>query len=243
MRKIGLIASLLAIILLSACAFPMRFTEIKGSGNLVTETRRITPIDAVELSGVGTLIIEQGNTDSLEVTADENILKYIRSDVEGDTLKLGVKDLINILPSRDITFHLTVKDLSSVETSGMGNIEIDSLNTSQLWLKISGTGKVTISNLQAQTFDLEISGMGDARVAGKVDSQSIQISGTGNYRAEALSSREADIKISGTGHALVWVMDSLNLDLSGTGDLAYYGEPVLNTSISGAGTLRSLGTK
>jgi hypothetical protein len=92
-------------------------------------------------------------------------------------------------------------------------------------------------------FDLEISGMGDARVAGKVDSQSIQISGTGNYRAEALSSREADIKISGTGHALVWVMDSLNLDLSGTGDLAYYGEPVLNTSISGAGTLRSLGTK
>ena len=243
MRKIGLISSLLAIILLSACAFPMRFTEIKGSGNLVTETRRITPIDAVELSGVGTLIIEQGITDSLEITADENILKYIRSDVEGDTLKLGVKDLINILPSRDITYHLTVKDLSSVETSGMGNIEIDSLNASQLWLKISGTGKVTISNLQAQSFDLEISGMGDARVAGKVDSQSIQISGTGNYRAEALSSREADIKISGTGHALIWVMDSLNLDLSGTGDLAYYGEPVLNTSISGAGTLRSLGTK
>lgn len=243
MRKFGLWFSLLAVALLASCAFPMRITEVKGSGNLVTESRRITGINAVELSGIGTLIIEQGGTDALEITADENIMQYIRSDVSGGKLLLGTRDFINLLPSREITYRLTVRDLSAVETSGVGNIEIKSLRTDHLWVEISGSGTLKISDLQADTFDLDISGMGTAETSGSVAKQSIDISGSGSYHAGNLQSRSADIKISGSGSAVVWAQEELNLDISGMGGLSYYGEPVLNTDISGMGNLKSLGNK
>lgn len=243
MRRFGLWFSLLTVALLVSCAFPTRITEVKGSGNLVTESRRITGINAVDLSGIGTLIIEQGDTDALEITADENIMQYIRSDVSGGKLALGTREFINLLPSREITYRLTVRDLSAVEASGVGNIEIKSLRTDRLWVEISGSGSLKMGDLQADAFNLEISGMGTAEVSGSVEEQSIDISGTGGYHAGNLQSQKADIKISGSGSAVVWAQEELNLDISGMGDLSYYGEPVLNTDISGMGNLKSLGKK
>lgn len=243
MRKIDLISSLLAIALLSACAFPMRITEVRGSGSLVTETRRVSGFDAVELSGIGTLIIEQGSAEALEITADENIMPYLRSEVVGANLQLGTDEFINLLPSSDITYHLTVKNLTTIETSGLGNIEMESLDTDQLKLAISGSGTMKIGDLSAKMLSLEISGMGDVYLSGEVEDQRIKISGTGNYQAGDLFSRTAVIDISGSGSAEIWAADNLDLDISGMGDLSYYGEPILNTDISGMGNIKSLGVK
>ena len=243
MRKIILISSLLAIALLSACAFPMRITEVRGSGNLITESRRVSGFETVELSGNGTLIIEQSDVESLEITADENIMPYLRSEVVGGNLQLGTDEFINLLPSSDITYRLTVKNLSAIETSGMGQVEVESLDTDQLELAISGSGTMKIGDLSAKSLSLDISGMGDVYLSGVVEDQRIKISGTGNYQAGDLFSLTAAIDISGSGSAQVWVADNLDLDISGMGDLSYYGEPILNTDISGMGNIKSLGAK
>jgi hypothetical protein len=165
MRKIGLIGSILAITLLSACTFPVRYTEVKGSGNLTTESRHISAIDSVVLSGTGNLIIEQGNADALEITADENIQRYIHSDVDEGKLKLGTDDSVNIQPSQDITYHLTVKKLTLLETDGMGYIEVNGLQSDHLDLEVNGAGTIKALDLQANSLNLEISGASDATMA------------------------------------------------------------------------------
>jgi outer membrane lipopolysaccharide assembly protein LptE/RlpB len=49
-------------LMLSGCFFPVRATRVIGSGDVITETRRVANFSAVELNGVGTLKIEQGET-------------------------------------------------------------------------------------------------------------------------------------------------------------------------------------
>lgn len=243
MRKIKVLSTLTLAVLISGCIFPVRYTQVLGSGEVVTETRRVSGVSAVELSGIGTLIIEQGRKESLDITAEDNLLKYLKSDVNGRNLRLGVDDFVSIEPTKEIIYHLTVKNLERIEISGLGNIEIEALETSELDFEISGSGNAYIGNLQADSLNLLVSGLGNMEIGGSVEDQRIELSGAGNYDAEDLKSNKARIEISGTGKAEMWVENELDVELSGMGNLQYYGSPILSTEMSGMGTVKSLGDK
>ena len=243
MKKASTIASLLLMLILSSCGLPVRLTEVRGSGNIQTETRYVSGFQSVDLNGLGTLTIVQGDKESLEITTDENLLEYIQSEVSGGNLKLGVQEYVNLRPTDDIVYQLTVTDLNSIVTSGLGNIQMQSLETGDLRLEISGAGNIVIDDLSADNLDLGISGLGSVELAGRISQQDVRISGAGNYKAEDLFSREASIKISGTGSAKVWAADKLSVDLSGMGSVDYYGDPILIMDISGMGKVNSLGSR
>ena len=228
---------------LTACGFPVRFTEVRGSGNVITESRTVAGFNAVELSGIGTLIIEQGDKESLEITAEENLMSHIRSDVSGSRLQLGGEDFVNLRPTKDIIYRLKVKNLRQIESSGLGKVEMNDLETGDLDIEISGNGRVSLGNLRANSLTLEISGLGDVSINGEVKSQQIEISGAGNYNSPNLASETASVEISGTGTAILWVTNQLDLDLSGAGTVHYYGSPLINSDISGSGTVKNLGNK
>jgi len=243
MKKFKAFLILTLAVLTSGCIFPVRYTRVLGSGETITETRPISGFTAVELNGIGTLIIEQGSKELLEVTAEDNIIKYLKSDVYGRNLRLNVDDFVSIDPTEEIIFHLTVKNLERIELSGLGNIEIEALKTPNLDLEISGAGRTSIRDLQADSLNLDISGLGNVEIGGSVEDQQIDLSGAGNYDAEDLESNKARIEISGTGKAVLWVENELDVDLSGMGNLQYYGSPNLSTEVSGVGTVKSLGEK
>ena len=243
MKNIKAIYLLTLSVLVSGCIFPVRNTRVLGSGEVITEPRRVSGFSTVELSGIGTLIIEQGSKESLEITAEDNIIKYLKSGVYGRSLRLGVDDFVSIEPTKEIIYHLTVKNLERVEISGLGNVEIEVLETSELDFKISGSGNAYIGNLQANLFNLEVSGLGTMEIGGRVEDQRIELSGAGSYDAEDLKSSKARIEISGTGKAAMWVENELDVEMSGIGNLQYHGSPILNTEISGLGTVKSLGDK
>ena len=234
---------LVCTIALTACGFPVRFTEVRGSGNVITETRTVAGFNAVELSGIGTLIIEQGDKEALEITAEDNLMSHIKSNVSGSRLQLGGDEFVNIHPTKDIIYRLKVKNLNQIESSGLGKVELKKLETDNLVIEISGSGRVSVDNLLATTLNLEISGLGDISINGSVKSQQVQISGAGNYRAPNLVSEAASVEISGTGSAILWVTKQLDLELSGAGKIHYYGSPQLNSDISGVGVVKNLGDK
>ena len=234
---------LVSVVVMGACGFPVRFTEVRGSGNVVTESRKVAGFNAVELNGIGTLIIEQGDREALEITAEDNIMNHLRTEMSGSQLRLGVEEFVNIHPTEDIIYRLTVKNLSQIESSGLGKVESKKLVVENLTIEISGSGRVSLDNLQAKTLNLEISGLGDISTNGSVKEQRVEISGAGNYNAPDLASEIAIVEISGTGNAILWVSDQLDLELSGAGKVHYYGSPVLNTDISGRSEVKNLGDK
>lgn len=243
MKKNIIILLALAALALASCGFPVRYTTVRGTGDVVTEMRRVAGFDQVELSGIGTLIIEQGDTISLEIKAEKNLMPYLVSRVSGSTLDLGVEQLVNLQPTEEIVYRLTVIDLRAVETSGLGNVEIASLETSQLKLEISGSSTISIGDLQTEKLNVEVSGMGDVTVAGRAAEQRLELSGAGAYKAGELETNSTRISISGSGNATVWAEEDLNVEISGMGTVEYFGSPVIDSEISGAGKLVSAGEK
>lgn len=230
-------------LILPACVLPVRTTQIRGSGNVITETRQVNNFNRLELTGIGTLIIFQGEEEGLEISAEDNILSKIQTHVVGNTLEIGFDEFINISPTEEITYQLKVKNLESISTSGIGNIQADVFSGENLTIEISGVGSMNIKQLTANELDVQISGSGNFDLAGKVTNQEVRLSGFGNYRAGDLRSEDAQIEISGTGNAIIWVTNSMEIDISGLGSLDYFGNPLISQEVSGLGKVTALGEK
>ncbi len=240
-RKLGTISFLFALVVfLSAC----NLNVIRGSGDLIKETRNVSNFDQVSLSGSGIVIITQNGEQSLVVETDDNIMEHITSEVRGSTLELGFDSTRagGYSPTK-LIFTLNVDDLNGLNISGSGDISAESIETENIEIDVSGSGKVKVDSLTADTVDAEIGGSGEIDLAGIVTEQNIAIGGSGKYRTEDLRSETVVVDIGGSGDATVWATNSLNINIGGSGSVNYYGTPAINSSIGGSGSINNMGEK
>lgn len=240
---IGLVV--FALIATTACNFSINVggNRVRGSGNVITEERKVSGFDKVLLSGAGELNIEQGNTEALTVEADDNLMQYISTEVVNGRLELRLKPNVNLFFSDKIVYHLTVKDLSEVQISGSGKVMAEKLEVTDLEIGTSGSGKFEIDDLQARSLTANTSGSGEFIVVGKVDEISVDINGSGKFNCPDLEAQNANVQISGSGEVTTWVKVELDIRISGSGSVRYYGSPDTNQSISGSGSVKKLGDK
>ena len=236
-RVVGLLA--IAVLLLSACAV----TTARGSGNVITEEREVSGFEGVALSGIGQVIITQGDQESLTIETDDNLIQYIEGEVRNGRLELGIADNTIPIPSRSIIYRVGLIDLTALDSSGVGSFEMDGLNTDRLRITLSGAGDIGIDSLSATDLAVTISGAGNIDLAGQVETQEVDMSGFGNYNARDLESQTASVRISAAGNAVVWVLDTLDVEISGAGNVEYFGSPDVMREISGAGRVTSQGDK
>jgi hypothetical protein len=189
-----------------------------GSGTVKTESRTVSGFTAVELAGTGDVTVQQNGTESLSISAEENLLPLLTSEVVDGTLKLGVKDGANINSTQPITYQVSVKNLTGLDLGGSGNQTATGIKTSSLRVRVAGSGTVTTS--------------------GSADAQDIQIAGSGTYRGSALASKTASVDSAGSGTAELAVSDKLDVKILGSGTVTYSGSPQVTQTIMGSGTLR-----
>lgn len=246
-KKLTLGLMLILVLLTIACSsVSLIGTRLEGSGKLITEERKVSNFDRVSLSGFGEVTIHQGETESLTVRTDDNIMPYIKTEVRNRTLELGFTpsgSRRSINPSDGIHFDLVVKDISRLDISGAGSVTIDSLTAEKLLIDLSGAGSLEISNLAADELVSKISGAGSVVVAGQVTGQELNHSGLGSYYAGDLESETALVTISGAGSATLWVRETLDVKVSGIGNIIYYGTPRVIQNVTGLGKVISQGEK
>ncbi len=223
--------------LLSACTFGV----VVGSGRSTTETRAVSDFDAVDFAFIGDLVITQGSEESLTITGDDNIVPLIRTTVRDGVLHIDASPANigrTIVPLR---YELMVKELKALSLSGLGNIEMGSLESADVSLGLSGAGSVTVENLSANNLAVNMSGLGSANLAGVVNKQAVNVSGAGSYYARDLRSQAAAVQISGLGSAEVQAVETLDASISGAGSIKYAGSPQIAQNISGLGSVEALG--
>lgn len=238
------LAGLAAILSVTACNAGV--SAISGSGNVITEDRQVTNFDRIALEGSGEVIVTQGGSESLTVETDDNVMEYVKTEVEGGTLTLGlvtgIPTGVNVQSTTRLIFYVGVDDLTGLSISGSGDIEAKTIDTERLDASISGSGKVQISNLAAGEVNADISGSGEVDLAaGKAVEQDISIGGSGRYLAGELCGAAVKVSVSGSGEATVCATETLEADISGSGNVNYYGRPSINVSGSGSGQLNNLG--
>lgn len=246
-KKRILLVLLLCVVMLAVTACNARVRVIQGSGNVITETRQVSNFDSINLSGSGEVIVTQGGNESLTIETDDNVMKYIKAEVENGTLNLGLvtgtQTGANVQSTSRLVFYVGVDDLTGLTISGSGNIESDRLETDRLEARVGGSGNVRIAELSAGQVIAGISGSGTIGLEGDATAQDVNISGSGNYLAGDLCSGLVKVNLSGSGNATVCATETLDSSISGSGSVNYYGQPSVNTFGSGSGRINNLGSK
>lgn len=209
-------ASLILILVITAFMTGCKIWGIRGNGNVKEETREVTEFDAIEASGAYTIDISVGDKPSLEISAEENLLKYIKTSVHGG--KLVIDNKKSISPRKEIYIRITTPSLNSVESSGANNL--------------------SAYNINSDNFKVDLSGAGHIRLEGEAGRVRIDLSGAGGLNAKKLRAKDVRIEVSGASSADVYASEFLDASVSGVGSIDFYGDPKkVNTSVSGVGSI------
>ena len=213
MSKAVLILFLSGLTILSSCTDDDN-SRIFGSGNPTSELRDVASFTKVSSEGVFEVNIVQGETQSVEVTADDNVMRQVKTKVTNNELRLYLDgDRFNDI---SVIANITVPQLNGLNNSGIGNINAQNINVAgNMDIVNSGTAKITIS--------------------GRAESLTVFNEGSGSFRGFDFMVNDATANNSGSGSIELFCNENLDATISGSGIIYFKGNPKVNVSISGSG--------
>jgi hypothetical protein len=232
MKKISLAFLLVtSIISFSSCR------KVTGEGPAIQQSRSEKNFTSIEMGVPGEMYYTPGSIFSIEITAQQNILDVIETNVSGGLLRVKVKNGVNIRSHEDIIVKVTAPDVTGLGVNGSGNIHVSApYNPSFSRLSVNGSGDISIASLRTADLEGRISGSGKIEVfAGDADEETLSISGSGLIDIAGLIADRAKTNTSGSGNIRLHVVSSLDSKISGSGVVMYKGAPRVTTSISGSG--------
>ncbi len=216
-------------------------TTIVGVGPVEPETRSVEPFDEVVMNSfmnVSFRQIKSGEVDKVVVTAQENLLPYVKTRVEDESLIIEIEGSVE--SEKEIAVEIYGRNLTSIVNSGSGDFKSDGkLELNKLFLTSNGSGDIDI-RLQCQNIEAELEGSGSISLHGAADYLEFTLSGSGDLLAEELRTFEAELTLDGSGDARVFAKQNLEVEINGSGDVFYKGRAEVSKSISGTGTLKPL---
>jgi hypothetical protein len=217
---------------------------VRGSGNVVTETREVNSFDKIRVEYPARVFISPGSRETLKVEAEDNLLPGLKTEVQGDELHIYYKsqDGKHVNPTKPVTITITVKELTAIDFSSAGELTLDGLESEVLNVALGGAGNVKLNDLAIKNLNVTLSGAGSTTTSGTADSLNLSISGFGSFNGKDLKCKTVDVTISGAGNATVWVENELDATISGAGSVNYYGSPDnVRKQINGIGGVNKAG--
>ncbi|MDQ3656120.1 MAG: DUF2807 domain-containing protein [Chloroflexota bacterium] len=199
------------------------------------EVREVRDFEAVSLHGVGTLVIEQGDTEALTIEAEPHVLERIETRVDNGTLTIRPDQSFET--SEPIRYNLSVKQLNRIEVAGAGQVDAERLTADELRIEVSDSGAVGIGGMTVTSLDVGASGSAVVELVGTAERQTVSVRDAGDYEAASLASRVASVTVEGASQATVRVSERLEAQVSGAGSIAYIGDPEVSQQVSDAGSL------
>lgn len=184
---------------------------VTGEGPVQSETRQtdtFTRIDVSEGIGVTVLI---GPAQPLEVSAQENILPVVATDVEGDTLRIH----------------------GSESYSTSEGVEVAVVIPTLLGISMSGGSQGSIEGLDTETLDIELSRGASVTATGSASSVALNMSGGSRAGLEDLIAQTITLDLSGGAAATVQASSEVSGSASGGARVSVLGDAQLNVEVSG----------
>ena len=126
---------ILGSVLLSGCGF----WGVRGNGNLRHESRDVSEFTKIDAAGAFSIKVKVGESTSLRIEAEENLLHLIETRVKGHTLVIDTRKSIS--PRKGIKIYITTPELESVECSGANNIYAYNIESDDFYAELSGAGR------------------------------------------------------------------------------------------------------
>ncbi len=206
-----------------------------GNGDLVEEVRDVDSFSGVSSEGSLTVEIVAGETPSLTVLCDSNLLEFIDTDVEDGILEISER--WSLFPSDGCVVHVVAVGLDHVALSGSGFVRVDGpVEAGRFEIDSSGSGEVDVETLAATSVVVLLSGSGGVVVAdGGAGTLDATVSGSGDVDTVGLEAEDATAIVSGSGRIELTATASVDAIVDGSGAIVVHGDPA-GRDVSGTGS-------
>lgn len=212
--------------------------RVEGDGISATEERRPGTFSNINLEGPIDVVVRQGSPSVVKLKADKNLLSYIETKVEGNTLHIRQKQGFNLESERHMRVVVTAPVFHNISLEGSGDITSEDvlINPDKMSLELNGSGDIEVK-VNTPELESRTKGSGDITLDGAADKLAISVYGSGDIDGFNLNSQHASISINGSGNARVYATRQLTLNVNGSGDVEYKGGASVNSRINGSGSV------
>ncbi len=203
-------------------------------------------VSVSDFNGIGVssginLHLKQGNTESLVIKGDEEVIKDVVVEKNDRGISIKYKEGINwsrLFKGKVIDVYVTFKNLNSLAASGGADVYIDGqLRTDRFSLAASGGADIKL-NLTCKDIKIAVSGGADIELKGSAENMTVSASGGADLDAFDFKVDYAQVNCSGGADVDIYVNKGLTASASGGADITYKGNAALKkTSNSKSGDI------
>jgi len=179
------------------------------SGKLQTQQKNLSDFTIINIKSGFQAQISQGDSYSVSITADSNVINRIDVSKTDNTLTIGLQ-LASIFNIGTLKAQITMPDLQEIHLSGGANANVTGF-------------------MLAHDFSVSESGGSTLKIYGQANGLSASCSGGSGLQLSDFKVDTATIIMSGGSTGNVNVNGRLDADLSGGSSLVYAGNPTLGT--------------
>lgn len=200
--------------------------KVEGNGVHKKETREVGSFTGVVSSGSWDVVLTYGNSSSIQIEGDENLLPYIETVVENGKLNIKTRKKNNIRSKNKIVAHVSISQIKGLYLSGSGDIigKGDFAYAGTTNVAVSGSGSIKLDFDRFSQIDASVSGSGSITLKGKAEEIEARISGSGNINCTEVVSDDVIAHVSGSGNIRVHANTSVDARISGSGNIYYTGD-------------------
>ena len=225
MFKSKILLGLLLAVLLTGCGQ----STITGSGNVMTQEEAIRGFDKVEVSHAFKVNISQGETFSVVVHIDDNLLQYLEVVKQGSTLKIGLKtERISRDTIREA--EVTMPDLTGLDLRGASQVILTGFkSTNALNLDLSAASHLR-GDIEAGDVRLDVSDASQVTLRGSAGDVTMDdVSGASTVDLADFPVVNANVTARDTSVITVNASGTLDVDAKSASEVYYVGNPTLGT--------------
>ncbi len=252
------------VTVLAICA---SLTSLEAAAKPVARAYEINNITEVVVGNASHLQIVQGNSDSLRVEGEPEVMERVKVDQDGQRLTLTVRNkqnrdfgLSSLFNHDTVTFYLQLKNLDSldvggasqgvinkwagkslkVHAGGASSLDLANLKLDALQVHLDGASDMDLQGASTSTAEIHLSGASGAKATGQSQFLKVDASGASNYHGKSLKALRAELQASGASDIDAHVTEQLKAEASGASDINYLGEPKVQMNSSGASDIKAI---
>ena len=212
---------------------------ITGSGNVVTQEEPITGFDTVVISYSFDVNISQGESFSVVIRADDNLVEHLQVVKQGSTLKIGLKPNSPDIQSATLQAEITMPELTRLDMSGSSHVTITGFKSVQALIVDASWSSHLQGDIAADTVSFNLGGSSEVILTGSAQNLIMEeASGSSVVNLIDFPVVDANVKAGGKSQVTVNVSGRLDVDASSSANVYYLGDPTLGTiDTSGSSTV------
>ncbi|MEL6805166.1 MAG: head GIN domain-containing protein, partial [Bacteroidota bacterium] len=188
--------------------------NITASNNVISEERSLQGFDEIKVCCSIAVDLYQSNSYEVEVEAADNVLQYVRTEVVGDRLEIGMENNINIRNNGRIRVRVSMPSLEAVSVSSSSTLTgHGTFRGGDLDLKCSSSGKMEL-DFEGEDINANANSSGTIRLAGSANDVKVNTSSSATFNAYDLQSRTARINSSSSSTVKISVSDRISANAS-----------------------------